>query len=117
MTGLLFTLFVGGLLSASILCFMPGWRWLAAFAPVPILGAVGAFASCLGLAFILDYLPDLQEAGGIGILAGYVLGGLCSAWLGGRLAWRLVHRLPMPDYMLRHAVGAARYMIDPRWLA
>ncbi len=99
MLGLLFMLFVAGLLSAPVLYLVPGRR-LAPFALVPIFGAVGAFVSCVGLSIGLEQLFASQRVGGLGFFGGYLLGGLLGASAGFRLARRLVRR-QVPNHALQ----------------
>lgn len=95
MMGLLFTLFAVGLLGAVVLCIVPRWRWLAPLALIPVLGSVGAFALCWGLAISLEQLPNSAQLSGFGFFGGYVLGGLMGAGVGCWSAWLLIRsRLP-----------------------
>ena len=92
---LLLLLFVAGLLSAPVLYLVPGRR-LAPYALVPIFGAVSALVSCVGLSIGLEQLFASQQAGGLGFIGGYLLGGLLGAGAGVRLAHRLTCR-PVPN--------------------
>jgi len=97
MMGLLFAAFAAGIVGGIILCVVRSLRRFAPFALVPILAAVGSLSFCWGLAVGLERLFASEQAGRIGFLGGYVLGGLLGASVGAWLAIALTRRLGPPN--------------------
>ena len=79
MMGLLFFLFVSGLLGAVALTWVPTLRPARPFVLVPISAAVGAFVLSWGIACGLD---AIFHTGLLGFFSGYCLGGLLGAGCG-----------------------------------
>ncbi len=91
MMGLLFSLFVIGIIGGVISLLLPPCR---RFAPlvflVPIFTSVAAFCCSCGLAIGLEKIFQSTAAGGIGFFGGYSLGGLVGGGLGLVLALRRI---------------------------
>ena len=109
---LLFLLFVAGPVSAFVLYLAPPCRYLVPFALVPVCASVGAFVLCVVLSMSLQQLFHSQQAGGLGFLGGYFLGGLLGAWAGGWIAWRRVRRRPVPNHALQRTEAGHRVASD-----
>jgi hypothetical protein len=93
MMGLVFTLFVAGIIGGVAMYALRPLRHLSPFALVPIIGSLGALLLCWGLAVGLERAFTSERAGGLGFFGGYAFGGLLGAWLGYRLALSLRARM------------------------